>query len=203
MTLLPTPVAQPSGNTPEDHLRKKPGREQVTDLAIMAESDLFKTGGRLLPTPRTSDTNGAGRHGSGGVDLRTAVVENLLPTPRASDGEKGGPNQRGSKGDKTMPSVAVETATDFGAYAPAIERWERVLGRRAPEPTIKNPRSGKPQLSPVFVSWMMGLPEGWVSDSEIGLSRVQQLRALGNGVVPQQAVYALRGLLGRARKEQS
>jgi len=36
-----------------------------------------------LPTPRTSDTNGAGRHGDGGLDLRTAVT--LLPTPTTQD----------------------------------------------------------------------------------------------------------------------
>lgn len=36
----------------------------------------------LLPTPRTSDTNGAGTHGDGGMDLRTTVT--LLPTPNAS-----------------------------------------------------------------------------------------------------------------------
>ena len=60
---------------------------------------------RLLPTPRTSDTNGAGSHGEGGVDLRTAV--SLLPTPRAGDGEKGGPNQRGSSGDLMLPSAVV------------------------------------------------------------------------------------------------
>ena len=47
--LLPTPVAQPSGNTPEDHLRKKPGRDVVTDLAIIAENGLLPTGGRMLP----------------------------------------------------------------------------------------------------------------------------------------------------------
>jgi len=29
----------------------------------------------LLPSPRTSDTNGAGHHGEGGLDLRTAVAE--------------------------------------------------------------------------------------------------------------------------------
>ena len=45
--LLPTPVAQPSGNTPEDHLRKKPGREVVTDLAILTENNLLPTGGRI------------------------------------------------------------------------------------------------------------------------------------------------------------
>jgi DNA (cytosine-5)-methyltransferase 1 len=44
---------------------------------------------------------------------------------------------------------------------------------------------------------MMGLPEGWVTDVP-GLSRNAQLKALGNGVVPQQAAMALRMLLDRA-----
>jgi DNA (cytosine-5)-methyltransferase 1 len=43
---------------------------------------------------------------------------------------------------------------------------------------------------------MMGLPDGWVTAPEIGLTRNQQLRALGNGVVPQQAAFALTELLG-------
>lgn len=55
VTLLPTPVAQPSGNTPENHLRKKPGRQVVTDLSILVENDLIKTGGKLLPTPKAGD----------------------------------------------------------------------------------------------------------------------------------------------------
>lgn len=59
----------------------------------------------LLPTPRTSDTNGPGTRGQGGPDLRTAVT--LLPTPRATDGTKGGPNQRGSKGDLMLPSAVT------------------------------------------------------------------------------------------------
>lgn len=49
--LLPTPVAQPSGNSPTEHLRKKPGRDRVTDLAIIVENNLLPTGG-LLPTPQ-------------------------------------------------------------------------------------------------------------------------------------------------------
>ena len=60
-------------------------------------------GSSLLPTPRTSDTNGPGLHGDGGMDLRTAV--SLLPTQRATDGTKGGPNQRGSSGDLMLPSA--------------------------------------------------------------------------------------------------
>lgn len=40
---------------------------------------------------------------------------------------------------------------------------------------------------------MMGLPEGHVTD--VGLKRNAQLKALGNGVVPQQAALAIRALL--------
>ena len=45
-----------------------------------------------------------------------------------------------------------------------------------------------------FVEYMMGLPVGWVTD--LDLSRSQQLKMLGNGVVPQQAYYALELLNG-------
>jgi DNA (cytosine-5)-methyltransferase 1 len=45
------------------------------------------------------------------------------------------------------------------------------------------------KLNTKFVEYMMGLPGGWVTD--LDLSRSQQLRMLGNGVVPQQAYYAL------------
>jgi len=45
------------------------------------------------------------------------------------------------------------------------------------------------KLNAQFVEYMMGLPSGWVTNS--ALSRSQQLKMLGNGVVPQQAYYAL------------
>ena len=183
----------------------------------------------LLPTPRTSDTNGAGAHGQGGMDLRT--VASLLPTPRATDGTTGGPNQRGSSGDLMLPSAVhllpTPAVNDMGAgktveawdewtarmksshgngnghgaslhieslrsdkwgqYAPAIARWEAILGRPAPAPT-ETTMKGAQRLSPRLVEWMMGLPEGWVTDR--GLSRPDQLKCLGNGVVPQQAAAA-------------
>lgn len=71
------------------------------------------------------------------------------------------------------------------------------MGREAPEPTSISP-NGKPQLSARFVEFLMGQADGWVTDPDLGLSRVSQLRALGNGVVPQQAVYAITWLLERA-----
>ena len=84
--------------------------------------------------------------------------------------------------------------TDFGKYGPAIRRWETILGRDAPAPTQTGPRGGQ-RLSPHFVEWMMGLPAGHVTNPAIGLSRATQLKALGNGVVPQQIEAALRHLL--------
>jgi DNA (cytosine-5)-methyltransferase 1 len=48
------------------------------------------------------------------------------------------------------------------------------------------------RLNALFVEYMMGLPVGWVTDLDI--SRSQQLKMLGNGVVPQQAYRALQVL---------
>jgi hypothetical protein len=41
IALLPSPVAHQSGSTPEEHLARKPGRTQVTDLAIIVENGLM------------------------------------------------------------------------------------------------------------------------------------------------------------------
>ena len=81
---------------------------------------------------------------------------------------------------------------DWGRFAPAIHRWEAATGRPAPWATDDRNR-----LSPAFVEWLMGLEAGWVTDVP-GLSRTQQLHALGNGVVPQQAEAAIRLLVARS-----
>lgn len=74
--LLPTPVAQPSGNTPSEHLRKKPGRARVTDLAIIVENNLLPTGG-LLPTPQAVN---AAYSGTGYGPTLNEVATALTPT---------------------------------------------------------------------------------------------------------------------------
>ncbi len=84
--------------------------------------------------------------------------------------------------------------TDFGDYADAIARWETVIGRPAPSPTEPTGKNGAHRLSPAFTSWMMGLPDGWITDVP-GITRNEALKACGNGVVPQQAAAALRLLL--------
>ena len=77
---------------------------------------------------------------------------------------------------------------DWRGYADAIRRWERILGRVAPLPAIEG------RENPEFVEWMMGLPAGHVTDVP-GITRNESLKALGNGVVPQQAAEALRVML--------
>ena len=64
-------------------------------------------------------------------------------------------------------------------YAECCDIWVRAI----PHPLDEG------KLNPKFVEYMMGLPVGWVTDLDI--SRSQQLKILGNGVVPQQAYYAL------------
>lgn len=83
---------------------------------------------------------------------------------------------------------------DWGEYAAAVHRWELITGRPAPYPTQPG-RHGRPVLAPAFVEWLMGLPPGWVTAGHLDLPRTAQLRALGNGVMPQQAAHALRLLL--------
>ena len=79
------------------------------------------------------------------------------------------------------------SSTSWGQYSEAITRWQQVIGRAAPSPTVQ--RNNRERLSPRFVEWMMGLPEGWVTGH--GLTASQELKLLGNGVVPQQARLAL------------
>lgn len=127
-------------------------------------------------------------------DGRSATASNRRGVPDESDRDalRTGPNQRGSSGDLMLPA-AVQQAR-WGDYAAAIARWETVLGRPAPAPTMTSAK-GNPQLSPAFVEWMMGLPHGWVTDVP-HITRNEALRALGNGVCPQQATAALTHMTG-------
>lgn len=144
-----------------------------------------------------------GRHGpadDGGAapDAAGDGRDERRPEPARLEGRPDAPQRRGADAahadlaglEGREPAQGLDLPT-WGAYEPAIRRWERVLGRSAPRPTEPG-RTGQ-RLSPRFVEWMMGLPEGWVTDVP-GLPRNAQLKALGNGVVPQQCALALRML---------
>lgn len=187
--LLPTPNAQDGngGKAPrggrDTHNTGTKRQVPLTDL-----SD-------LLPTPNASDSSGGGQH----PDKRTGHSRQLIDyvllcTPFASDGAGGKTSRSGGRIDEPLlGGQAREMATAWGKYEPAIRRWERIVGP-APAPTEPN-KNGNPRLSALFSEWLMGWPAGWVTDPDIGISRNDQLRIVGNGVCPQQAVAALRFLL--------
>lgn len=114
--------------------------------------------------------------------------EHLLPTPTAlrMDGRK---SERFNKARESFYDL-VEYEK-FGEFKDAIRVQEQAFGMSAPDPTVIG-NTGRALLNPAFVEWMMGLPPGHVTSPEIGISRQLQLKALGNGVVPQQAATAIR-----------
>ena len=156
----------------------------------------------LLPTTRTSMKNGATQKeidaGNPKKRIETEVV--LIPTTTAitRDRTKQQVESRLSRG-KGFHLDEVIHFTNWGKFEPAIKRWEQVIGRKAPAPTKPDGKDGSHRLSSAFTEWMMGVPEGWITDC--GLSRNDELKACGNGVVPQQAELALRLLLDEVELE--
>ncbi len=111
----------------------------------------------LLPTPKSQNANGPAIHGQGGMDLQSKIA--MLPTLRASEGEKGGPNQRGSKGDKTVTSTIAMLPTPMAGSA----TWQWNGSRTGKTPTLRGVVGKTPglKLQPAFAAWMMGFPENW------------------------------------------
>lgn len=190
-------------------------------LFVLAENTDVPTGNEWWPPapqqaegwrPRThaggrggipaSDAEGHGRHQGGAESARefrgpdaalgggATSPDSGGTGPQIGAVEHHGPQRPAPQRDRRHGTAQPER---WGDYADAIARWETVLGREAPDPTTTGQR-GATVLSPVFVEWMMGLPPGYVTDTP-GLSRNQMLTLLGNGVVPQQAEFAIRTLL--------
>lgn len=121
--LWPTPTVQDSANNagPSQHHRDS----KPLNVAV------------LYPTPSTMDAAGfcpnSGRMLTGKALEIEGKGPHVYPTPRATDGSKGGPNQKGSKGDATLPSAVQPTG-------------------KSTRPTLLNPN---------WVEWLMGWPVGW------------------------------------------
>lgn len=167
------------------------GRQPTADAPCLGSGEHVEP--RLAGLPATTRTSSAGSRtttpdaGGSGWDGREGV------------GGNGGNEGIGSQaihhvGDGDLSRTDV----DWGPYAPAIARWEAVRGT-APAPTELTAK-GKHRLSAKFAEWMMGIPADWVTDPAIGISRNEQLKAIGNGVVPQQAAEALRHMLNYERR---
>lgn len=97
--------------------------------------------------------------------------------------------------DRAIYGCSDQDVSNTNNQHKSHDRQVQELGRRftprcemhMQQPPDALDQNGK--LNAVFVEYMMGLPVGWVTDT--GLSRAQQLKMLGNGVVPQQAKLAL------------
>jgi DNA (cytosine-5)-methyltransferase 1 len=178
MDLLPTPTVADSRNSRNSTAGRSPGSAGHAGTTL---SDVFWDGGALLPTPSAGNFND-------GEDLASWEARRQRNLAKGIDG-----NGQGTP----LPVAAqqIAGAVDWGPYEAAIRRWEAVLGRPAPRPTVPG-KTGE-RLNPELPEFMMGLPSGWITDVP-GLSRNAQLKAAGNGVVPAQAELALRILLDRA-----
>jgi hypothetical protein len=188
--LFPTPITS-------DYKNGKSSAGYGLNLPETARS-LFPTPvaseGTKAPSQQTSATKSkTGQVWLSNVakDLEPVAELRVLPTPQVDDSKNTGHNQ--TRRTTLASEVWANHETNWGKFEPAIRRWEAIIGRPAPEPTKPDGKDGNHRLSSKFTEWMMGLPDGWITD--IGLKRNDELKACGNGVVPQQAELAL-SLLG-------
>lgn len=154
----------------------------------LRRSDVAVSGAQLVADTACLGHRNTGPTRVGGLPAATVAGDQREAT---ADADRAGL-------ERTEPAAGRKlsirgASLDWGQFEPAIRRWETILGRSAPEPTVPGRRTGR-VLNPVFVEFLMGLPEGHVTGVP-GLSRNDMLRLLGNGVVPQQAGAALRWLL--------
>lgn len=121
--LIPTPTAS-------DH---KAGRHQEGTGMSLSQAV------QMLPTPQA--TNATASSTGYGANLHE-VARELLPTPKEGDAVMGLPRTSGRPPEKSTHLATRLEYTDYGMYAPAIARWEQVLGRPAPAPTVPPTREG-------------------------------------------------------------
>jgi len=152
---------------------------------------IFAVARRTVPHPTGDGLLARWRNARPGAsearDDRAVAPDHRLRAPRTGWLTE----QESRVGDAVVPDR--RTVQRWGRYADAITRWEHIIGRPAPAPALLNDADG-PRPAPAFVEWLMGLPTGWVTDSD-ELTQNQQITALGNGVQPLQAALALSALL--------
>jgi hypothetical protein len=135
--------------------------------------------------PRRKSVHPTSENGSG-----------LWPTPKATDGSKGGPNQRGSKGDLTLPSAVNlwptpsvcgnsnrkgASPTSGDGLATAVQRWPTPCSRDYRNDNLKHgnhspglARVAGGLLNPQWVEWLMGFPTGWLNLKPLEMHRFQE-----------------------------
>jgi len=109
------------------------------------------------------------------------------------------PNSQGLQRESKQRYTASECVTfnSSNKYKPYNRKMQELRKRFTPRSemhlqTVPDTLVGN-KVNAQFVEYMMGLPAGWVTD--VNISWTQQIKMLGNGVVPQQAYYALEQLM--------
>lgn len=189
--LMPTPTTRDYKDGQEAHTRNGKVQTDTVGRAVLNSGEI-----EVFSTPTTMDAKATNTPDIAQKFLdqgrQTCLTyEVLLGTPRSSSANGATAKEVAAGAPKARLEDQVHT--NWGRFEPAIRRWEEVLGRPAPLPTKPDGKDGAHRLSSAFTEWMMGVPEGWITD--VGLSRNEELKACGNGVVPQQAELALRILL--------
>lgn len=145
--------------------RRQVGQTERTEKLLPAQAESW-------PSQTASQATGAGAQGlRGGLNLQTAAQTWSTPNSRDWKGEPGSAaTARGGRAASLPRDVrtwATPTSRDEkdGAEPSAMVPTNGLLGRQAPRmmrdgemfPSDSGPR----RLNPLFVEWLMGLPEGW------------------------------------------
>ena len=100
-----------------------------------------------MPTPHANCRNGAGRHGTGGPNLQTAVQESAMPTPSARDWKNGQASQETlERNSRPLNEVVIS-------------------GPPAPQ-SLNTHGSSRGSLNPRWVLQLQGYPEDWLDVGE-------------------------------------
>ena len=134
----------------------------------------------MLNADRAKDPEYTARKEAKGQTITLAdQVKNprMWPTPLATDGSKGGPNQKGGKGDLRLSSAVHQfptpTATNTTAHHMrgadnGKEREARSYGETG-------------QLNPNWVEWLMGWPLGWTDLKPLETDRCRNVQQRHGG----------------------
>ena len=184
-------ASHPERSTRHEWRQPSPSEAQ-SGRALGATARRAGTPVDLLPTPMTSDTQGATPADLRRESIQLRAIAHLLPTPMTSDAGLGTSADLYNRNSLQMRSMHLLSLDTWGKYAAAIAQWEAIHGP-APVPT-KPGRNGRPKLNPAFAEWMMGAPAGWITDTP-GVTDNEALKMAGNGVVEQQAFAAIRNMI--------